>query len=116
MSRRCAPWPRVLREHGYTVLEAGGGSEALQVSAACGPAPIHLLLTDTVMPGMSGPALAERLLLQRPNLRVLVMSGYTSSTITEQHPLPAEMQLLQKPFSPAGLARAVRAALDWPAS
>jgi two-component system, cell cycle sensor histidine kinase and response regulator CckA len=103
---------RVLRGKGYTVLEAGSGVEALQVVASAGEAPIHLLLTDVVMPVMSGPALAVQLLTLRPGLKTLVMSGYISSVILEEHPLLAGTRLLQKPFTPLALAQAVRAALD----
>ena len=97
-----------LRIMGYTVLESSNGPAALEI-AARHPGPIHLLLTDVVMPEMSGAELARRLARVRPDLRVLFMSGYTSEGMFE-----AGAPLLQKPFTLDGLARAVREALDAP--
>jgi PAS domain S-box-containing protein len=97
-----------LRIMGYTVLESSNGPAALEI-AARHPGPIHLLLTDVVMPEMSGAELARRLARARPDLRVLFMSGYTSEGMIE-----AGAPLLQKAFTLDGLARAVREALDAP--
>jgi PAS domain S-box-containing protein len=96
---------RLLRAQGYSVLEAAHGGDALDV-AARHPGPIDLLLTDVVMPQLGGPALAARLLAERPTLPVLYMSGYTDGEVSPG------AALIQKPFAPAELMRAVRAALD----
>lgn len=103
---------RVLRACGYTVLEAANGAEALQVAAAHAPQPIHLLLSDVVMPHMGGPAAAEQLRAWHPTLRVLYMSGYTGMAGAWQTIAARDEPLIQKPFSPSDLAVAVRAALD----
>jgi PAS domain S-box-containing protein len=100
---------RLLRAQGYSVLEAAHGGDALDV-AARHPGPIHLLLTDVVMPQLGGPALAARLLVERPTLPVLYMSGYTDGEVSPG------AALIQKPFAPAELMRAVRAALDNPSA
>ena len=78
--------------------------------------PIDLLLTDVVMPGMSGPTLAQRLVAQHPSLRVLYMSGYAEEAIERQGALPAGGELLEKPFTADQLARRVRAAMAGPAA
>jgi PAS domain S-box-containing protein len=104
---------RVLRRQGYQVLEAAGGEEALHV-AATHPGPIHLLLTDVVMPRMSGKTLAERLGAERPGLRVLFTSGYTDNIVVHQTILNGEAPFLQKPFSSATLSGEVRQVLDRP--
>ncbi len=97
---------RILREHGYEVLEAGTGSEALHI-ATLWQNPIHLLLTDVVMPLMGGKELAERLHSFRPEIRVLFMSGYTQNTILQSGILNPGIQLLTKPFSASSLVRKV---------
>jgi CheY-like chemotaxis protein len=96
---------------GYTVLEARHPEDALQI-ADQRPGPIHLLLTDVIMPGMSGPGLAGRLLSGRPGLKLLYMSGYTESSIVQHGVLAAGTALLQKPFTPYALARKVREVLE----
>ncbi|HLF49549.1 MAG TPA: ATP-binding protein, partial [Methylomirabilota bacterium] len=101
----------ILKTLGYTVLEARRPEEALQI-ADQRPGPIHLLLTDVIMPGMSGPTLAGRLLSGRPGLKVLYMSGYTDGSIVQHGVLAAGTALLQKPFTLDALARKVREALD----
>ncbi|HEY5934489.1 MAG TPA: PAS domain S-box protein [Kofleriaceae bacterium] len=102
----------VLTRNGYQVLEARNGGEALmQFERNPG---IHLLLTDVVMPMMSGRQLAERLLAIRPDLRVLYMSGYTDDAIVRHGVMRDEIELLQKPITPAVLTRRVRALLDAP--
>jgi CheY-like chemotaxis protein len=101
---------RVLRERGYTVLSAPGGEEALAV-AETHPGAIDLLVSDVVMPGMSGHALAEGLLRTRPGLKVLFLSGYSDEELGRHGPLRPGWVLLPKPFTPAGLAETVRALL-----
>ncbi|MEX2222852.1 MAG: ATP-binding protein [Candidatus Rokuibacteriota bacterium] len=95
----------VLADHGYLVLSAGRPSDAVSL-AERHPGPIHLLVTDMVMPEMNGPALARRLLADRPEMAVLYMSGYTDQ------PVGTGGAFLQKPFTPDDVARAVRAVLD----
>jgi PAS domain S-box-containing protein len=101
----------VLREQGYTVLASGGGKEALRLSRQH-PGPIHLLLTDVVMPGISGRNLVSQIGFLRPATRVLYMSGYTDKTILHHGVLDPEMALLQKPFAQKDLTRKVRQILD----
>jgi signal transduction histidine kinase/CheY-like chemotaxis protein len=102
---------RALRDGGYRVLVAPGGDAALETAAA-EPSPIHLLLTDVVMPGVDGRALAERLARVRPALRVLYVSGYAESVIARHGVLAPGVDLLAKPFTPAALLGKVRAVLD----
>src|SRR3989338_3474274 len=102
---------RVLREKGYTVLEASSGQEALRASAAH-KGPIHLLATDVVMPELSGRETADILSLKRPETRVLYMSGYTDEAIVRHGILEEGVQFLPKPFTPEALARKVREVLD----
>ncbi|MCI0463651.1 MAG: response regulator [Gemmataceae bacterium] len=100
---------QVLRLCGYTVLEARHGAEALKISAQYSEA-IHLLVTDAVLPQMSGRELSERLAGQRPGMRVLFLSGYTNSELL-RHEVPNTGFLL-KPYSPRDLAHKVRQLLD----
>ena len=102
---------RVLREQGYTVLAAATPGEALQVVEARRE-PIDLLLTDVVMPEMSGPDIADRLMVERPGLRVLFMSGYVADAMTRVGELVAATRLVEKPFVIADLLAAVRDVLD----
>jgi PAS domain S-box-containing protein len=102
---------RILRRSGYTVLETAGGEEALRV-ARSDPGPIQLLLTDVVMPQMSGRELAERVAPLRREMRVLYMSGYTDDEIIRRGLFEPGVRYLQKPFSLEGLAQAVRELLD----
>jgi CheY-like chemotaxis protein len=101
----------VLLEHGYHVLEASGGSQALSISEQY-QSSIDLLATDVVMPHMSGRELAERLLLLRPNIKILYMSGYTDDTIVHHGLADPSITFLQKPFTPTELAHKVREVLD----
>jgi two-component system cell cycle sensor histidine kinase/response regulator CckA len=100
-----------LRDSGYNVLTAGDGREALEV-ARSHSGPIHLLLTDVVMPGINGRVLGERLAPLQPGMKVLYMSGYTDSFIAGHGVLEAGTHLLHKPFTQETLARKVREVLD----
>ena len=102
---------RILVSNGYAVITASGAEEALHVSRHH-DGKIHLLLTDVVMPGMSGPQLAAALTTERNDARVLYMSGYTDTTIHHHGVLEPGIFYLQKPFSPSGLAEKVREVLD----
>ncbi|MDY3563556.1 response regulator [Gemmata sp. JC673] len=101
----------LLSQKGYAVLDAGSGAEALELLAAANR-PIHLLLTDVVMPGMSGGVLAERVRALRPGARVLFVSGYSEDALVERGLAQATATLLAKPFTATSLTRAVREALD----
>ena len=100
-----------LEEHGYQVLEARNPAEALSISNSYSDA-IHLLLTDVIMPGMTGVALAARLSSERPQIRVIYMSGYTSQAVINHAALPEEVRYLEKPIPTNVLLRAIRAALQ----
>jgi CheY-like chemotaxis protein len=102
---------RVLELSGYTVLEAGNGIEALALARGL-DAPVPLLLTDVVMPEMGGPELAQELVRLWPGLKVLFMSGYSDGPLGSRFLVSPSAPLLQKPFSPAQLAGAVRTLLD----
>ncbi|HEY7513995.1 MAG TPA: ATP-binding protein, partial [Vicinamibacteria bacterium] len=101
-----------LQEGGYNVLEARHPGEALLVAERQRQDGLDLLLTDVVMPHMSGPQLAERLREHQPDLRVLFMSGYTDDAALRHGVLRSEVFFLQKPFTPEVLARRVRETLD----
>jgi len=102
---------QALERYGYTVLEAPDGETALQL-AAKHHGPIHLLLTDVVMPGVSGRQLADRLVHLRPGVKVLYASGYTDDAILHHGMLEPGIAYLQKPFTRDALALKVRALLD----
>jgi two-component system cell cycle sensor histidine kinase/response regulator CckA len=102
---------RVLRECGYEVLEAESGEAALAL-ARDHAGPVHVLLSDAVMPGMSGKILAERLRATPPEMRVVFMSGYTDDAVLARNVVEAGITFLQKPFTPVRLAAAVRSVLD----
>jgi two-component system, cell cycle sensor histidine kinase and response regulator CckA len=100
-----------VQSDGYAVLFALKGSEALAV-ASRHRGPIHLLLTDLIMPGMSGRDLAALLKVSRPDMVVLFMSGYNDSEIQRRDALDPGVAFLRKPFTLDELARAVRETLD----
>jgi PAS domain S-box-containing protein len=101
----------ILGSQGYTVLDSGDVEDALRISENYGSA-IHLLLTDVVMPRMSGRALADAVKRHRPDLKVLYMSGYTDDAIVQYGVLDPETPFLHKPFTPGSLAHKVREVLD----
>jgi len=100
----------VLTEHGYTVIAARDPKHAIDI-AFSDKREIQMLLTDVVMPGMSGRELATNVTIRRPGIRVLFMSGYTDNVITTGGMLEKGIAFLQKPFSPTTLARKVREVL-----
>ena len=102
---------RALAKLGYTILPTLSPQLALEVCAQH-PGPIHLLLTDVIMPKMSGKALAESVQKLRPEIQVLYMSGYPADIMEQQGQLPAGLHVLAKPFNSTLLAQSVRAALD----
>ncbi|HUK35501.1 MAG TPA: PAS domain S-box protein [Vicinamibacterales bacterium] len=101
---------RSLESLGYTVLSASRPDDALDL-ARTHRGPLHMLVTDVVMPGMNGQTLAERLLLDTPHLKCLFMSGYTDDVIGSGGLLDQGVHFLQKPFSPRALAEKVRQVL-----
>jgi two-component system, cell cycle sensor histidine kinase and response regulator CckA len=97
---------RSLEAFGYAILAAKTPAEAIRISETH-PGPIHLMVTDVIMPGMSGAQLASRLSASRPEMKVLYVSGYTDDTIVRHGVLERGLAFLQKPFSPKTLARKV---------
>jgi CheY-like chemotaxis protein len=98
---------RLLQAQGYTVLDARDGADAVSL-ARCFEAPIDILVTDIVMPRMGGRDVAAVLVQERPEMRVLLMSGYSDPVVK----VDERTAFLQKPFRPKDLARKVRAVLD----
>jgi two-component system, cell cycle sensor histidine kinase and response regulator CckA len=101
----------VLERGGYRVLEARRGDEGLQIGERTRE-PIHLLVTDVIMPHMGGAELARRLASAHPETRVLFMSGYTDGTLSHDEIFPEDAAFLQKPFTPDVIARKVREVLE----
>jgi len=102
-----------LKTYGYHVIQAEDAEEALAICER-ESGPIHLVLSDVVMPGLNGPELAKRLERLRPEIKVLLMSGYTDNAIAHNGAPGGRVDFIQKPFSPEGLARKVRAVLGPP--
>ena len=103
---------RVLLHEGYRVLEACDGVTALALSASH-DGDIDIVITDAVMPGMTGVAVLNQIRLERPNVRAVLMSGYTADEVTRQGITSTNVTFVQKPFTPADFARRVRLALDY---
>jgi CheY-like chemotaxis protein len=103
----------ILRSLGYTVLPCLSGFEALKRAAEFSE-PIHLLMTDVIMPGMDGKELALRLSAERPSVRILYASGYTENIITDKGLAKDGVEFLAKPYNPQVLGRKVREVLDAP--
>jgi two-component system, cell cycle sensor histidine kinase and response regulator CckA len=102
---------QILSMYGYGVLEARDGREALTIAEQF-KGPIHLLLSDLVMPGMNGKQLSERFTRLRPESRILFMSGYPNDVILNHGLGDESFDYVQKPFTPTFLAKAVRDALS----
>ena len=101
----------VLTRLGYTVLSARNGDEALRISAGH-DGPIAILVSDIVMPGMTGPELRAQLAPRRPDMKVLFLSGYAAGTAVQHGVVEGDAAFLEKPFGPEALARKIRAVLD----
>lgn len=102
---------KILENTGYRVIAAANGDQALRMLDGMQD-PLHLLLTDVIMPGMSGAKLAEEALAARPDLKVLFVSGHSDDVLTHHGELDPETNFLEKPFTPDGLANKVREVLD----
>ena len=102
---------RILERAGYRVFDAANAEQAEALFERHGPL-FNLLVTDVIMPGASGPRLFERLVRQRPDLKVLYVSGYTGDTIVHQGELAPGVEFLRKPFTADALNRRVRDILD----
>jgi two-component system cell cycle sensor histidine kinase/response regulator CckA len=102
----------ILKDRGYTVLSATNGNEALRMSEKWARDKIDLLLTDVVMPQMSGTELADRLIASRPDIKVLLTSGYIEDMGGLSNTLKKGAAFIEKPFRPATLACKIRELLD----
>jgi DNA-binding NtrC family response regulator len=100
-----------LERDGYRILDAPGPLEARRISDQH-KEPIQLLITDVVMPKVSGRELAQQLVQRRPSMKVLYMSGYTDNAVVNSGILKKEVAFIQKPFTPAALAEKVREVLE----
>ena len=100
-----------LEGHGYKVLDAGGPLEARRMAEHF-PGPIHLIITDVVMPKVNGRELAQQIMRRRGDMRVLYMSGYTDNAVLNSGILAGDVAFLQKPFTPGALIEKVRDVLE----
>ena len=102
---------RILKNCGYRVLTASDGEEALRIAEQF-KEPIHLLLTDVIMPKMDGLQLAQRIAALRPKIKIVFMSGYTTEALVQREIIEKNVPFISKPFEPQALAREVRRTLD----
>lgn len=102
---------RMLKNYGYTVQEAANGAEALHICAEY-PNPIHLVITDIVMPDMNGKEIARRVAASRPGIGILYMSGYLDDTVLPDGVVKTVSGYIQKPFTEESLCSKVRSVLD----
>lgn len=102
---------RILTRSGYTVVVASDGNDAIQ-QAEAHDGPLHLLLTDVVMPGLGGRAVADRVSVLRPGIKVIYMSGYVDDAVVRAGVLLEGVNFLQKPFTLDGLTAKIREVLD----
>jgi CheY-like chemotaxis protein len=102
----------ILQAYGYSVLVASNGTEALQISQERSGAPLDMVITDMVLPGVSGKELAEQVRPLYPAVKLLFVSGYATDAITQHGRLEPGVNFLSKPFSRLALARKVREILD----
>jgi len=102
---------KILKKYGYNVLAVQDGDEAVRVGEQYEP-PIHLMVTDVIMPKMSGREVARRMEHMRPGMKVLYMSGYTDNAVVHHGILDEDLRYIQKPFTPEDLAFKVREAID----
>jgi CheY-like chemotaxis protein len=101
----------ILESHGYRVIEAGHPDIALSILEQNPAAPIHLILTDVQMPGMSGRALVERIAGVRPGVKALYVSGYSAEILGREGVLGADVDLVEKPFTVLSLLEKIREVL-----
>jgi len=104
-----------LRTNGYAVLDAPDGKTAIELAESL-ETPIDLLLTDVILPGISGRDIADQLQLSHPSMKVIYMSGYTDEFIAEHGIIDPDIVLLEKPFPMSALLENVREVLDGPAA
>jgi CheY-like chemotaxis protein len=102
----------ILTANGYTILEAADGAAALQLCRSYA-GPIHLLLTDVIMPRMGGRALRDSVVGMLPDIKVLFMSGYTDDSVALRGVFASDIEFIEKPFTPDGLSRKVREVFEY---